>query len=375
MENKTLFSYYKRMINNMWEEGFRKYTANELNTFVGSHEKSTQWKRYGNNPYYSTRSYQTELRRLGCITPIKRGLWQINGPIPEWFGSFHIKGLRGGFDPNNKYADHSCFYWNNLDPKYKINPWRNIDPMRVMASIGPLDLNNPTDRAQYINNKNTQNMTQRNFTTTNSEVEKTCQSYSVDFNLTAPFGAQFKCHAYVNKVLTMSNDWEVEVGDLELTLLSNKAADHVAIRNLIYLMMGETEGINWLKSVDDYVKELVQNYAETTTHTPTSQAVGLYTKEQVHEILQSREVYTKEQVHQILKDFIEFSRASVKSEVEDALDNLDVDDAVQLDFDSYNRSINVEFNSRQISSNLVDGVDEGLSNALNDFNIENTDIK
>ena len=140
-------------------------------------------------------------------------------------------------------------------------------------------------------------------------------------------------------------------------------------------MMGETEGINWLKSVDDYVKELVQNYAETTTHTPTSQAVGLYTKEQVHEILQSREVYTKEQVHQILKDFIEFSRASVKSEVEDALDNLDVDDAVQLDFDSYNRSINVEFNSRQISSNLVDGVDEGLSNALNDFNIENTDIK
>jgi hypothetical protein len=203
-------------------------------------------------------------------------------------------------------------------------------------------------------------MTQRNFTTTNSDVEKTCQSYSVDFNLTAPFGAQFKCHAYVNKVLTMSNDWEVEVGDLELTLLTNKAADHVAIRNLVYLMMGETEGINWLKSVDDYVKELVQNYAETTTHAPISQAVGLY---------------TKEQVHQILKDFIEFSRASVKSEVEDALDNLDVDDAVQLDFDSYNRSINVEFNSRQISSNLVDGVDEGLSNALNDFNIENTEIK
>lgn len=360
MENKTLFSYYKRMINNMWEEGFRKYTANELNTLVGSHEKPTQWKRRGNNPYYTTRSYQTELKQLGCITPIKRGLWQINGPIPEWFGSFHIKGLRGGFDPNNILADHSCIYWNNLDPKYKINPWKNIDPMRVMASIGPLDLNNPTDRAQYMNNKNTQNMTQRNFTTTNSDVEKTCQSFSVNFDLTAPFGAQFKCHSYVNKVLTIDNKWEVEVDDVELTLISNKAADHVAIKNLVYLMMGDVQGKEWLQSVDDYVKELVENYAETTTHTPTSQAVGLY---------------TKEQVHQILKDFIEFSRASVKSEVEDALDNLDVDDAVQLDFDSYNRSINVEFNSRQISSNLVDGVDEGLSNALNEFNIENTEIK
>ena len=359
MENKTLFSYYKRMINNMWEEGFRKYTANELNTFVGSHEKSTQWKRYGNNPYYSTRSYQTELRRLGCITPIKRGLWQINGPIPEWFGSFHIKGLRGGFDPNNKWGDHTCLYWNNLDDKYKINPWKNINPMRVMASIGPLDLNNPTDRAQYINNKNTQNMTQKNFTVTKSDVEKTCQSFSVEFTITAPFGAQFMCHAYVNKVLNIDNSWEVDCPETELTLLSNKTADRVAIKNLIYLMMGDDEGAKWVHSIDEYVKELVQNYTETTTQQPAKVA----------------EVYTKEQVHQILKEFIEFSRASVKSEVEDALDNLDVDDAVQLDFDSYNRSINVDFNSRQISSNLVDGVDEGLSNALNEFDIEKAEIK
>ena len=64
MEKKTLFSHYKRMINTMWDEGFRKYTANELNTFVGRHENITGWKRSNNNPYYSTRCYQTQLKHL-----------------------------------------------------------------------------------------------------------------------------------------------------------------------------------------------------------------------------------------------------------------------------------------------------------------------
>ena len=39
MEKKTLFSHYKKMINDIWDEGFRKYTANELNTFVGRFEQ------------------------------------------------------------------------------------------------------------------------------------------------------------------------------------------------------------------------------------------------------------------------------------------------------------------------------------------------
>ena len=131
----TLFSRYKNFINRQWAAGERTYTASELNYYVGAWECPTSWKRATNNPYYTTRCYQTLLKEFGCITMIKRGLWQINAPIPEWFGSFHFRGLKGGFDPSNQYADHGCIYWKSLPANHKVNPWKNIDPMRVMASV------------------------------------------------------------------------------------------------------------------------------------------------------------------------------------------------------------------------------------------------
>ena len=48
---------------------------------------------------------------------IKRGLWKINGPIPEWFGSFHFNGLKGNL------SDPSNFYWHQLPTMHKVNPW------------------------------------------------------------------------------------------------------------------------------------------------------------------------------------------------------------------------------------------------------------
>ena len=391
MEKKTLFSHYKKMINTMWDEGFRKYTANELNTFVGRHENITGWKRSNNNPYYSTRCYQAQLKHLGCITPIKRGLWQINGPIPEWFGSFHIKGLKGAYNLNSEYADHTCIYWNFLDDKYKINPWKSINPMRVMASVQPLDLNDPADRAQYMNTdlaqnqqrrdelnatldavkeenkiKNTQNMTLKNFTINKADVEKTCDCYNANFTITAPFGAQFECKAYANRVLTHNNTWEIETPEVELILVSNRKADYVDIRNMIFLMMGNEEGKQWLQSLDKYAMELVAECVEMEESQRTD-STGLYTKKQVDQILG---LYTKEQVEQILKAFVDYSRSSVKSEVEDAVEQLDAEDIVELDFDTYNRSIGVDFDSRQISANVVDSVDEALTNALNEFDYE-----
>ena len=391
MEKKTLFSHYKKMINDIWDEGFRKYTANELNTFVGSHENITGWKRSNNNPYYSTRCYQTQLKHLGCITPIKRGLWQINGPIPEWFGSFHIKGLKGAYNLNSEYADHTCIYWNFLDDKYKINPWKSINPMRVMASIQPLDLNNPADRAQYMNTdlaqnqqkrdelnatldavkeenkiKNTQNMTLKNFTINKADVEKTCDCYNANFTITAPFGAQFECKAYANRVLTHNNTWEIENPEVELVLVSNRRADYVDIRNMIFLMMGNDEGKQWLQSLDKYAMELVAECVEME-ESQTTDSTGLYTKKQVDQILG---LYTKEQVEQILKAFVDYSRSSVESEVKDAVEQLDAEDIVELDFDTYNRSISVDFDSRQITANVVDSVDEALTNALNEFDYE-----
>lgn len=117
----TLFARYKNMINTMWAEGFRRYTANELNTFVGQYENETRWKRWNNNPYYSTRTYQTILKHLGCITPVKRGVWQINGPIPEWFGSFHMKALSS--EDARRELERSSIYWQSLPAKHKVNPW------------------------------------------------------------------------------------------------------------------------------------------------------------------------------------------------------------------------------------------------------------
>ena len=124
----TLFARYKEMINALHSRGIDAqvdqitYTAKDLNAAVGIHENNTYWKRYNNNPYYTTRCYQTALKQLGCITKIKRGLWKINGPIPEWFGSFHINALTSKHSLNE--LEKSSLYWKRLPPALKVNPWK-----------------------------------------------------------------------------------------------------------------------------------------------------------------------------------------------------------------------------------------------------------
>lgn len=118
----TLFARYKKFINDTWEAGFTMYTAKELNYRVGDFESKTSWKRWSNNPYYSTRSYQTALKQLGCITMIKRGLWKINGPIPEWFGSFHVSALSN--HGAHQELENSSTYWKSLPAAHKVNPWK-----------------------------------------------------------------------------------------------------------------------------------------------------------------------------------------------------------------------------------------------------------
>jgi hypothetical protein len=122
---KTLFSRYKDMINLMLSDGQTKYTANELNTFVGRYESVTGWKRCSNNIYYTTRSYQSLLRRLGCITKIKRGLWQINAPIPEWFTARHLNAL---VYPSLTLPDleANSTHWQSLPAEHKVNPFKQV---------------------------------------------------------------------------------------------------------------------------------------------------------------------------------------------------------------------------------------------------------
>lgn len=117
----TLFARYKNMINLLWADGQRKYTANELNIFVGVHENMTAWKRWNNNPFYTTRTYQTALKQLGCVTKIKHGLWRINAPIPEWFGSFHLSAFTN--DGSLAELEKSSTYWKSLPAEHKVNPF------------------------------------------------------------------------------------------------------------------------------------------------------------------------------------------------------------------------------------------------------------
>ena len=132
MATKTLFAHYKEFINKTWGNAFvgddSLYTSKDLNNNVGKYEHITHWKR-GRNRYYLTRIYQTALKDLGCITMVKRGLWKINAPIPEWFGSYHFAGLQG------RLEDKSNFYWNSLPLYQKVNPWLFPPVTKTVKSI------------------------------------------------------------------------------------------------------------------------------------------------------------------------------------------------------------------------------------------------
>lgn len=132
MATKTLFAHYKEFINKTWDNTLiyedSLYTSKDLNNKVGKHEHITHWKR-GRNRYYLTRLYQTALKDLGCITMVKRGLWKINAPIPEWFGSYHFSGLKGNLE------DKSNFYWNSLPFYQKVNPWLFPPTTETVKSI------------------------------------------------------------------------------------------------------------------------------------------------------------------------------------------------------------------------------------------------
>jgi hypothetical protein len=118
----TQFQRLKNFINQVGEGN--TFTTKQLQAAVGVHENGTPWKRFNNNPYYTTYLYRSQLRNMGCLSNVKRGLWKVEHNIPVWFGSFHFKGLHGGYDLNNIYAEHS-FYWNNLPAEHKVNPFKN----------------------------------------------------------------------------------------------------------------------------------------------------------------------------------------------------------------------------------------------------------
>ena len=399
----TLFTIYKRFINKKVAAGETTYTAAELNRHVGCYEKITPWKRWNNNPYYTTRTYQTILRDLGCITKIKRGLWQINGPIPEWFGSFHFKGLKRGYDADNKYADHNCQYWKSLPDAHRVNPWKNIDPMRVIASMQPIllelidtdnqrrrdELNATLDAVKEQNKQttiNTQNMT-NNETTTKPEpmhfytessdqlnidesktvVDAGMVSVNIQFTVTAPFGAQFECMSYVNLFRKDDDTWGAECAETEMFLVSNRSAKWADIESMIKLMMGDEPAAKWGLSLDKYAEFKA---IETQTNTPT------INKEAVESTVNAsnEKTYTKAQVEQILKAFAVHIVKDVESAIENECESLDEGDVVDVDFDSYDRRITIDLNTGSLSRTLSSAASDQIDASSDDFNIDDVEL-
>ena len=128
----TLFGRFKQFINS--KPVGCTYTTRELNMVVGIHETSSFWKRSNKNPHYTTALYQTKLKDFGCLTHVKRGIWKIEGHIPEWFSTFHFEFVNSGhfaFNPRRT----QCIYWQNLSVEYKVNPWMDVLAARLRKAI------------------------------------------------------------------------------------------------------------------------------------------------------------------------------------------------------------------------------------------------
>lgn len=121
MKKTTLFARLKDFINTRWAWSDNpQFTTKELRDMIGEYENQTGWKKFNKQPNYLMHCYLGELHALGCIERVKHGVYEINGRIPGWFGSYHFKGLKGELN------DSSNLYWNALPGWQKINPWSTV---------------------------------------------------------------------------------------------------------------------------------------------------------------------------------------------------------------------------------------------------------
>jgi len=77
-------------------------------------------------------------------------------------------------------------------------------------------------------------------------------------------------------------------------------------------------------------------------------------------------------VRDILRNFVNSVDSDVKSAVEDAVSSMDTDEAVELDFDCYSRTISVDLNTNQFKTDISDAVNEQLIDAIEFFDFDKT---
>ena len=316
-QKMTLFARYKQMINTLWADGQRKYTAHALNHLVGQYENSTSWKRYNNNPYYTTRLYQSALKQLGCITKIKRGVWQINGPIPEWFGSFHIGAL------TNKYTlqsleGHST-YWNMLRPEHKVNPWL-ADCKHNTPSIKQGEPNTIQVDAQMMN-------------------------VSVNYDTTIP-------GLTVKAIWTIYGDTEGEFMDYTYYINHKEVS--------VMVVGGLCEAYN--KDINDILVEVEQ----TTKPLALSQWVDITKPKQTTK----GETYTKEQVKAILETYTDRIIDAIRNELPRTTQEIpgEMISSLQMDRDNY---ISVRLDYNQLGDIIIHSVRDIIYDLQDGYSIPN----
>lgn len=225
MTQITQFQRLKNFINRIGEGN--TFTTTQMQYEVGTFEKSSGWKRMNNNPFYTTYLYRSQLRNMGCVSMVKRGLWKVEHNIPEWFGSFHFKGLRGYYNLDSKYADHSCSYWNDLPAKYKVNPFKNK----------PTADTNPTEIVVK--------------TTFKLDVQDNKPSFEIDAE--AVVGITDTESRYIKSIKYFYGDYRVELDEkgieIILRLLASPGQDTIMLRNIHEIVIGESFLIKPLEKV------------------------------------------------------------------------------------------------------------------------------
>lgn len=318
----SLFARYKSFINECLAHGKTEYTAKELNLNVGMYEASTWWKRANNNPYYSTRCYQAALKELGCVTMIKRGLWKINAPIPEWFGSFHFSGLRGRIDKN-------CFYWHNLLPaEHKVNPWANPSVKAANdAALIPVE---------------------------EIELSRDVPGLTCDFEVS------------VDKIAYSC--FTVEVVDYTLYLHDTRIGYSTAQE------LCRAYGVDFSRALDagmDIAKDQALNVAKREALNAELDAVKAANAAAAEP---AEKTYTKSEVMQILQKFIKTAYERLDSDVDDVLSEADATDCVEISVE-YGFQLSVDLDMRSLTKDVQSAVDEGLQKALDNFDLEDAVAK
>ena len=115
----------------------KTFTSQEYIDEVGHYENLTRWKRQSNNQHYICHQYKGYLGRGGFIKNIKRGTWEVQKHIPEWFNLGHLQYLIG----YKKWSDSTKSYMQTYkgltkeDIRIKLNHTEGSSIPQQMVSI------------------------------------------------------------------------------------------------------------------------------------------------------------------------------------------------------------------------------------------------